>query len=538
MSKGLKLRPYQVEALDALREGWEKGLSRIAVVLPTGMGKTVIFAELVRASVESGIPPMILVHRDELVNQAVEKIHSAAPHLSVGVVKAERNEVGSDVIVASVQTLARAGRRNVVLDATDIGLLIVDEAHHAAARTYREVMENFGCWDGRCRAAGFTATMARDDDRKLGDIWEAIVYERDILYGIENGYLTDVRGQQVRVDGLDLASVARKAGDYADGSLGDALEDSGAGEVIAAAYAEHAADRQGVVFTPTVSSAIAFANDFERAGISVGVVTGSTPLTDRQLLYKRYRAGDVQVLLNCMVLTEGWDAPWASVAVIARPTSSVPLYVQMVGRVLRPYPGKAEALVLDVVGVSSRLKLASVSDLSKTGLIVDEGESITESKKRKDRERRGGPRGRIEGEVGSREVDLFRASKSAWLQTKGGVWFIATRQSTWFLWPDETDPTAWKVGRCGLYSSRGGTWVLKGLTLEYAMAWAEQEAGEEDSSIASRTSSWRRGKPSEAQMGLAAKLRIPFTPETRRGALSDAISITYASRILDRRASA
>ena len=541
---GLRLRPYQLEAIAAVGRTTAQ---RTAVVLPTGMGKTVIFSELVRQAIEAGIVPMILVHRDELVRQTIDKLHGADPAMRVGVVKAGVYGVDdAHAIVASVQTLSRPNRRAQVFAAIQqsdpearVGLLIVDECHHAAAVSYQAVMTAFGAYDPSTgvKCVGFTATMNREDDRKLGDVWEEICYERDILYGIEHGYLTDVRGRSVTVDGLNLADVARSGGDYQDGSLGDALEEAGAGEVIAAAYREHAGDRKGVVFAPTVASAVAFANDFEAAGIRPEVITGATPVEERQLSYKRIMAGDSQVLVNCMVLTEGFDMPELSCAVIARPTSSVGLYVQMVGRVLRPFPGKDEALVLDVVGVSSKLKLASISDLTKSEILVSDGESIKEGKDRKERDR-SGRKGKIVGELGSEEVDLFRSSKSAWLQTRGGVFFIATREHTWFLWPDETVEVGngWKVGRCGLYSSKGGEWVQTRMPLEYAMAWAEQMATEEDPSIASRTSSWRRTKASPAQVEHARKIKLPEAEieGIRRGALSDAISIFYASRILDR----
>ena len=349
----LALRPYQTEAIAALEDGWAAGLQRVAVVLPTGLGKTVVFAHLIHQALAAGHRPLVLVHREELADQAADKIRSVAPDVSVGIVKAERDELDRDVIVASVQTLSRPNRRGRYLGATAgrRRLIVVDECHHAAARTWIQLLEALGGFTpGGAKVAGFTATMTREDSRKLGDIWERVVYERDILFGIGNGFLTDVRGKAVTVDGFDLGTVARSRGDYQDGALGEALEASGAGEVIAKAYTEHAADRAGVLFTPTVATAYSFAEDLNAAGIVTETITGTTSSEDRKLIYKRYRTGDVQVLSNCMVLTEGWDAPWCSTAVIARPTSSAGLYVQMVGRVLRPYPGKTDALVLDVVG--------------------------------------------------------------------------------------------------------------------------------------------------------------------------------------------
>jgi len=541
----LALRPYQTEALDVLDAGWAEGLQRVAVVLPTGLGKTVVFAHLIQRALAAGWTPLVLVHREELADQAADKIRSVAPGVTVGIVKAERDELDRDVTVASVQTLARDKRMGRYLGWTTghRRLVIVDECHHAVARTWIDILTTLGAFRGDgTRVAGFTATMTREDSRKLGDIWERVVYERDILYGISNGFLTDVRGKAVTVDGLDLATVARSRGDYQEGALGEALESSGAGEVIAKAYAEHAGDRQGVLFAPTVATALSFAQDLNAAGITTETITGTTSSEDRALIYKRFRVGDVQVLSNCMVLTEGWDAPWCSAAVIARPTSSAGLYVQMVGRVLRPYPGKTDALVLDVVGVTGRHKLRSLTDLSKTeDLTVLEGESLAEAVERKAREdgRKPATKGRAAGIIGAQDVDLFAASESVWLQTTDGKWFIPTREWTYFLWP-EANATTWKVGRVPSWrlsreGVRGG-WVREGLEFGYAMAFGEAEAALADPSISKRSASWRKRKaePSPAQMDMMARWRIPFIEGMTKDQASDLISIAIATKDLAR----
>ena len=588
MTAQLALRPYQTEALDALDHDWAEGLQRLAIVLPTGLGKTVVFSHLIHRALAEGRRPIVLVHREELAQQAAEKIRAVAPDVTVGIVKAERDEVSADVVVASVPTLARPARMLRYLAATQGArrLVIVDECHHAAARTWVEVLTALGafggqcpecmvdptddpitwcdCWDQdqqcddvRCRnrahapehcpngarVAGFTATMSREDSRKLGDIWQKVSYTRDILFGIDNGYLTDVRGKAVTVEGLDLATVARSRGDYQDGQLGEALEASGAGEVIAKAYVEHASDRPGVLFTPTVATAYSFADDLNAAGIRTEVITGTTSTEDRNLIYKRYQAGETQVLSNCMVLTEGWDAPHASCAVIARPTSSAGLYVQMVGRVLRPFPGKADALVLDVVGVAARHALRSIVDLTATDVTVQEGESLAEAIEREasERESRPAAKGRAEGLIAAQDVDLFHRSASVWLQTEDGKWFIPTKDWTFFLWP-EAGGTLWKVGKVPTFQlqrrdrgARGG-WVREGLDIGYAMAFGEAEAADVDSTVSKRSASWRVKKqpPSDAQKGMAASWGITVTEGMTKAELSDALSIKIATKDLKR----
>ena len=544
----LKLRDYQTGAIDAVLAAWAGGMQTPAVVLPTGMGKTVIFADLILRLVRAGRRPLVLVHRDELATQTQDKLHDADPSLRVGVIKATRNEYGTDfdVVIGSVQTLGRPARLSPI-ERDQFTDVIVDECHHAAADSYVRILSWFGClnyaeWNAVNlldqtvsarpewpRAVGFTATMERGDDRKLGKIWSDVVYRKDIMYGILNGYLVDVSGIQVTVDGLDLASVARSKGDYQDGALGNALEDAGAGEAIATAYIEHCAlpctcanpdrhsethelmenqagrlfrrrfgcpdapvkYRQALLFAPTVATAESFAESLVDAGIRAQVITGTTSKEERTLIYKRYRAHEIDVIASCMVLTEGFDMPQAEVAIIARPTSSSALYVQMVGRVLRPSPrtGKTSALVLDVVS----------------------------------------------------DARQGQQSKSAWLQTHAGVWFIPTRECLVFLWsaPAEDGTERFKLCRSkDPYTAKGGAYLKGGeaFSLDYAMAWAEQEASELDPSVSSRKSSWRQKSrvPSTAQIEQCDKNMITVPEGANKSQVSDLLSIHFASRALDR----
>lgn len=529
----LKLREYQQEALQAAWDAWGRGVVRPAVVLPTGMGKTVIFAHLIKDAHAAGVKAIILVHRDELVQQAAQKIHSVAPNMSIGIVKASRNETDADVIIASVQTLARESRR---VSVTGIGLVIVDECHHAVARTYKDVLTHFGCFDST-PAIGFTATLERADRLGLGDVWQEVAYKRDILYGIRCGYLTDVKGLAVTVEDLELDDVSQSRGDYQEGALGSALLEANSGYYISRAYKEHAANRQGILFAPTVDSAYQFAADLNSSGIKTEVIAGHTPLEDRVLIYKKYREGEIQVLSNCMVLTEGFDMPQASCAVIARPTQSNALYVQMVGRVLRPWPGKADALVLDVVGVTGNMRLASIASLSETTIKIKPEETLAQAAARSEGEIQEAAE-KKRGNLTATQVDLFDRSHSAWLQTYQGKWFIPTRDHTFFIWPEPEG--TYKVGQCGAHNTQGGIWHVQGVTIEYAMAWAEQLAEETDPMVASRNSSWRRKKqkPSQPQKDLAMRLGLSIEDGMTKNEVSNLISVHFASRLLDRKRNA
>lgn len=523
-----ELRPYQREAIDKLIEGWRTRQNRLAVVLPTGAGKTVVFAALIRRALpDIHGRALVIAHREELITQAAEKIRAVAPDLRIGIVKAERDEHhDADVIVASIQTLASPRRREAI---ENIGLVIVDECHHAAAPTYIETLEHFGAYRG-VPVAGFTATLTRRDGG-LAEVWQDVVYRLDILDLIGAGHLCDVRGKRVVVGDLDLDSVKTNAGDLQDGQLGEALEASGAAGIVANAYLEHAAERPGVIFTPTVSSAQAMSDAMNAAGIPTATVWGGMAKDERAATLDRYRAGDLQVLSNCMVLTEGFDAPHTSCAVIARPTKSPGLYVQMAGRALRLFEGKKDALILDVMGASTRHKLASIVDLTDRSIEQPEdGQTLAEAAD--DQERRG----LVPAEVAWEDVDLFHNSAIRWLKTRAGTWFVPTDGTFYFLQPGV---------RPGFYRIRSWTKQTGEFRdapladdenpLEYSMIRAETYARRRASTLASRASSWRSREPSPKQLGKARHHRIRVMPDWTAGDVSDAIDVAEASSAIDQR---
>lgn len=543
----LKLRDYQSEAIQAVFEAWGDGMKRPAVVLPTGAGKTVVFAALIKQFREwTQLPPVpgfgsrgdrvvVLVHRDELADQAIAKIRAVAPGISVGKVKAQDDEISADVMVCSVQTLA-SRRRRLRLEIEQqrsgaVGLIITDECHHAAAASYGAVYASFP----DALHLGVTATMARGDRVGLGSVWDDVVYQKSILWMISKGHLTDVKAHAVKVDGLDLGSVKASRGDYQAGDLGDALEAAGADKVIAHAYREHAGERPGVVFTPTVATALATAEALASAGIRSAVISGETPRQERQGIFEDFRTGRTQVLVNCMVLTEGFDAPWASCAVIARPTQSNPLYVQMVGRVLRPYPGKEDALILDVVGASASNKLRTLVDLE-PGMVrsIMPGELLADAVVREAEEGdQKAPAGSIAFELKHRELNLFAASEHAWSRTHAGVLFISCGETTVFLWPSPEQPGTWDVCQ----APKGKKWertTYTTLDIGSAMAWGEAVSESFSGYSTQKGAAWRRRRPSDKQLKFARNVGVPRPETLRSGELHDRLSVIQASRLFDR----
>lgn len=407
--------------------------------------------------------------------------------------------------------------------------VVVHNCHHAAAVSYQKVYEIFP----DALHAGFTATLERGDGVGLGSVWEDVVYSRSPLWMMKHGHLVQPRAYREDIGGFDLKGVKRTGGDYQAGDLGRALEESDLAETLPGIWKEHAAGRPTIVFTPTVATAHGVAESFRGAGIPSAVVSGETPREERRTIFEDFRNGRVTALVNCMVLTEGFDAPWASCAIIARPTQSKPLYIQMVGRVLRPWRDKTDAVIINVAGAGG--KLATLVDLA-PGEITEpkEGEGLLEAEEREQEEAAADqrvPRPKA-GPTRLKEVEsLFAASHSAWLSTAGGVMFIGAGEWTYFLWPNREQPGSWDV----LRHQKHGKWyrtVHTALDVEMAMSWAEAEAEDHGSFNVSRTASWRKGNPSSAQMDYAAGLGIA-ADGMNKAELSDMISYVVESRALD-----
>lgn len=380
-----QLREYQETAIKEVFASWESGLHRVALVLPTGAGKTVIFSALIHRFLREnpGERVLILAHRDELLSQAADKLCTWAPDLRIGIVKAARNQVSADVIVASQQTLARDSRLQRI---PRVGLVVVDECHRIMGASYLKVVDGLGCrMAGGPRTLGVTATFTREDKHRLTTFFEAVPFALDILDLITHDppYLVAPKFQRVLVEGLDLSGVkvSRIDGtkDFAAGELSEALERAGAPGVVAAAYRQHALDRSGLVFCPTVESAHHVADALVQIGITAEPLSGNTPTAQRRDILERFQSGQLQVVTNCNVLGEGFDAPRTSCVVIARPTMSKILFRQMVGRGLRLYPGKEDALILDVVGATGRNDLRTLNDVTDVPVQVHEGERLDEA---------------------------------------------------------------------------------------------------------------------------------------------------------------
>lgn len=343
-------RPYQLAAQVAVREHWAATDTQQhpLLVMATGTGKTRTALGLVEA--EAGRVVWI-AHREELVTQPVADLPARLKAES-GVVLAERDERDRRLVFASVATLAVPGRIERLLAAGPIDLLVVDEAHHSVSRSHRQAIERIAAR----RVVGLTATPDREDGADLAELWE-IVFSYSITDAIRDGWLVPPRNVVLRLPGLDLSAVSGRR-DYDDAELGAALLRAHVVEHTVAALQEHGERaRPTLVFTATVDQAQRTADALTAAGYRARMVCGETPKTERRRILRAFQAGDLDVLCNAAVLTEGTDLPRVSCLVLARPTKSWSLYTQMVGRGLRLHGDKVDCLVLDLAGATEEHSL-------------------------------------------------------------------------------------------------------------------------------------------------------------------------------------
>ncbi len=349
----MELRPYQKEAREAVFEQWET-VKRTLLVLPTGCGKTVVFAKVAEECVRKGQRVLILAHRGELLEQAADKIEKSTG-LKSAVEKAESSCLGSwyRITVGSVQSLQREKRLS-QFPRNYFGTIIIDEAHHCISDGYQKVLGHFP----EARVLGVTATPDRGDMRNLGEYFESLAYEYTLPKAIREGYLSPIKALTLPVK-LDLSGVGIQAGDFKSGELATALDPYL--YQIAEEMAQYCMDRKTVVFLPLVKTSQKFRDILNEKGFHATEVNGNSG--DRSEILKDFEEGNYNVLCNSMLLTEGWDCPSVDCVVVLRPTKVRSLYSQMVGRGTRLYPGKEHLLLLDFLWHTERHELCHPANL-------------------------------------------------------------------------------------------------------------------------------------------------------------------------------
>lgn len=350
----MEFRPYQQEAKDAIFEQWDNGVKKTLLVLPTGCGKTVVFAKVTEDCVRQGNRVLILAHRGELLDQAADKLMKTTG-LGCALEKAENTCLGSwfRVVVGSVQTLMRQKRLDQFPE-DFFDTIIIDEAHHCISDSYQKVLKHFP----DAQILGVTATPDRGDMQNLGQFFESLAYEYTLPKAIKEGYLTPIKALTIPLK-IDMSSVSVQTGDFKASDIGTALDPYLEG--IAEEMKKYCSDKKTVVFLPLVKTSQKFRDLLNEHGFQAAEVNGNSQ--DRAEILADFETGKYNVLCNSMLLTEGWDCPSVDCIVVLRPTKVRSLYCQMVGRGTRLFPGKDHLLLLDFLWHTERHELCHPASL-------------------------------------------------------------------------------------------------------------------------------------------------------------------------------
>lgn len=382
------LREYQQKSSDAVFEEW-KEVDSTLLVLPTGCGKTIVFADVIRRMQPKRA--IVVAHREELIWQARDKIGKVTGlecDIEMADMRAADGLFGkAPVLISTVQTQnSNSGSRTRMgrFSPSDFGLLIIDEAHHATSPSYKNVI-NYYTQNPDLRVLGVTATPDRADEEALGQVFKSVAFDYEILDAIHDGWLVPIEQVMVHISGLDFSQMRTTAGDLNGADLAAVMESERNLLGVADATMKILESRRAIVFTASVKQAEQLCDIFNRhKSGSSSWVCGETPKDDRRQILSEFASGRTQIVCNCGVLTEGFDDSGVEVIVMARPTKSRSLYSQMVGRSTRPLPGvvdgheldtpeqrkasiesstKKSCLVVDFVGNSGRHKLMTSADI-------------------------------------------------------------------------------------------------------------------------------------------------------------------------------
>jgi superfamily II DNA or RNA helicase len=358
-------RPYQAEMHVAMQTNYDAGVRQQAIVSATGTGKTYVFSSIPE-KMKAKLPGrmLVLAHRDELLEQAIESINAANPNLIISKEKGtEYASEHSDVVVASVSTLGRKGSDRIARFPWEkFDKVITDEAHHATAESYSRIYD----WADVLRLdthklhIGFTATPQRADGQALAKIFRKIVYEYSLRRAVEEGYLVEPTGIRVSTE-TDLSQVSVSGGDFALGALSDAINTPQRNQLVVKAWMDHGEGRRTIGFSADIQHAHDLCQMFRHYGIGCEYIWSEDP--ERKEKLERHQSGEYPVILNCGILTEGYDDPPVSCVLLARPTRSTVLYSQMVGRGTRLFVDKFNLIVIDVVDASRGNSLLTLPTL-------------------------------------------------------------------------------------------------------------------------------------------------------------------------------
>jgi superfamily II DNA or RNA helicase len=534
------LRPYQEEALNAILENYSKGVSRQLVVLPTGAGKTVIFSHLPIIKPDA-LPMLVLAHRSELLDQARNKIMASNPHLSVEIEQADRKAGQVDVVVASVATLGRNNTPRIEEYPKDyFKSIVIDEAHHAAAPSYRRIIDFFS----PDFLLGVTATPQRSDSTRLIDVFQEIVYYKSIQDLIGEGYLCPLVGYRVKSN-IDISNVEIRNGEYAQDQLEEAIDTPERNAHIVASYLALANNEKAIVFASGVKHAENLALSFSKASVTTEVIVGTTPREKREEVLANFAKGKVSVIVNVGVLTEGFDEPSVQAIILAKPTRSTLLYTQIVGRGTRLHESKVSCKIIDIadttrgkkpIGLPTLLGLPPEFDL--------EGQSLTDvAEKFKELEDFcPGESVRVlnpqDIELAYTRINLFMPpppnptvleySKLVWAEVGEDDYYLGVSNGESLRIHADT------LGRWNVTLKDSNTKEVKilGITETMREAFARSDRWVQNHrtsamSLLDSSATWRADGPTDSQQKLLKRIGIPLTSDMTKGMASQIISRYY-----------
>src|SRR6185503_10699890 len=547
------LREYQIQAVQACRDALERGKRRMGIVLPCGTGKTITAMSAVASALRKGNDCLWLCNREELVSQAVSAFQRVAPEMPdcVGVVKADENDIDARLVVASIQTISgrdrAVERERARLDAAlddcqpsevegiqaklnalpppsfprledmrpdRFKMVVYDEFHHASSRTSKDVLKRFG---PDVFLLGLSATPERADGLHLGAIFtDGVVYSMDLKTAIRRGYICHFEYRSVWLD-MNRDAVKSTAGDFNVKQLEDVLEQVGSVEASVKGILAHAADRKCLVFTLSIDQSKRTAEGLRAAGLKADYVSCETPNKERKRILADFKANRLRFVCSAGVLTEGFDEESADCAVLCRPTKSKVLYVQQIGRVLRLFPGKSTALVLDFTRSGSRQKPVTVEQI--TGIGQRDGETSEQAEKRIEEEKvaAGLPRDTVAAAMlaaAERAREKRKQFAAAWTVLKSppkGVVearaICGSNRRKAVIWTD--DGESWRA--CVWLTTAGGYYKIEnyGVGIEFAQdLWRHSMEEMGQKILTDGSTAWRTRKPSPAMLGMAEKWRV------------------------------
>src|SRR5881396_1851365 len=532
--KGFLLRPYQSEALNAVRDAYKADKRRVIVSLPTGTGKTVVFAHFPRV-LKMKKRLLVLAHREELLLQARDKFRSIDPELKAEIEQAgARAAADAKVVIASVPTLARNGARLARLHRDEFSIVVVDEAHHAVAPSYRRIFDHFGLFEpGVSRyLIGFTATPRRGDKQGLGEVFEEVCYARDMREMIACRYLCPITGWRIDTD-LSLDNVKVRHGDFVESQLARVVNTPLRNTLLVKAYRDFAAGRRAIIFCVDVAHAQDVHRAFDEAGIRAAPVWGELSRDERRNVLAEFSAGKIDVVTNCNLLTEGFDEPRVDCVIMARPTRSKLLYAQMIGRGTRLHPDKRDLMVIDVGDNSRTHQLPGLHSLFNLPINMNlSGGNALEIEReieRLNRTQRWIDTSRIHTledlKLAAERIEFFNFdgppelrpyTQNTWHTVPGG-YRLSLNNGEWIsIEPNLLD--TWDVQLSAADEK------AKALTRSESLAEAVQSADQfvainrpDARRLVESSARWRNERPTDKQKEVLARHRIPVPPELTRG---------------------